>query len=93
MLADLLPCCSAKNSDSGLIASRIAALLQSPDQHLYLPVLGSTLRLCLPHTGQVYLFLSLPGSSLFKWSRMSKEPVLSWLEISKKSDAEFDPVG
>jgi hypothetical protein len=45
-----------------------------------------------PHTGQVYLFLPLPGSSLSKWSRMSNEFALDLSESSGKSDAKLLPV-
>jgi hypothetical protein len=87
------PLRSAKKSASGRIASRISSLEQPPLQHLYAPVFGSMLKLRPPHTGQVYLFFPLPGSSLSKWSRMSKEFALDLSESSGKSDAEFSPVG
>jgi hypothetical protein len=83
----------ARNSASGRIASRISALEQSPLQHLYCPVFGATLKLRPSHTGQVYLFFPLPGSSLSKWSRMSNEFALDLSESSVKSDAKLPSVG
>jgi hypothetical protein len=74
----------ARNSASGRIASRISTLEQFPLQHLYCPVFGATLKLRPSHTGQVYLFLPLPGSSLSRWSRMSKELVVVCCEATRK---------
>src|SRR4028118_594763 len=86
------PLRSAKNSASGRIASRMSAVEQSPLQHLYCPVFGATLKLRPSHTGQVYLFLPLPGCSLSKWSRMSNEFALDLSESSGKSDAKLPSV-
>jgi hypothetical protein len=71
----------------------MSALEQSPLQHLYFPVFGATLKLRPPHTGQVYLFFPLAGSSLSKWSRMSNEFALDLSESSVKSDAKLPLVG